>query len=276
MSMNPSRRILAEITRSGDRMVDLGQAALLIAQEDCPGLEVRPYLKKLDELARGASAATHGLAPEEATAALVEHLFVKEGFRGNEDNYYDPRNSYLNEVLDRRLGIPITLSLVGMEVARRLRLPLVGVGLPGHFVLRYSARGEIIFDPFRGGRRLSLEDCRELVARVSGETFPLRPEHLRSATKLEILIRILRNLKSAHMRADDLPRALAAVERIMILDPEDHSEIRERGTILARMGLTTKALVDLETYIRLEPDAHDSDEVWEKVREIRVSRSLLN
>src|SRR5262245_26417260 len=163
MSMNPSRRILAEITRSGDRMVDLGQAALLIAQEDYPGLEVRPYIAKLDALAASAAAVTQGLAPEEATIALVEHLFNKEGFRGNEDNYYDPRNSYLNEVLDRRLGIPITLALVAMEVARRLRLPLVGVGLPGHFVLRYSSRGELIFDPFRGGRRLTLEDCRELV-----------------------------------------------------------------------------------------------------------------
>ena len=274
--MNPSRRILAEITRSGDRMVDLGQAALLIAQEDCPGLEVRPYILRLDQLAESAADVVRGLGQEDGTAALVAHLFSREGFRGNEDHYYDPRNSYLNEVLDRRLGIPITLAIVAMEVARRLHLPLTGVGLPGHFVLRYSAKGELLFDPFRGGRRLSLEDCRELVSRVSGEVFPLRPEHLRSATKHEILIRILRNLKSAHMRAEDLPRTLAAVERIMMLDPDDHSEIRERGTILAKMGLTTKALVDLETYIRLEPDAADSEDVWEQVRSIRGARSLLN
>jgi regulator of sirC expression with transglutaminase-like and TPR domain len=276
MSMNASRRILAELTRSDEGRVDLGQAALLIAQEDYPDLEVRPYLARLDELARRAAPATQGLAPEEATAALVRWLFDVEGFRGNEDDYYDPRNSYLNEVLDRRLGIPITLAVVAMEVARRLGLPLTGVGLPGHFVLRYTNKGEVLFDPFRGGKQLTLEDCRALVSRASGEVFPLRREHLRSATKLEILLRILRNLKNASMRAEDLPRALAAVERIMILNPGDHAELRERGMILAKLGLATKALVDLETYLRLDPDAIDTDEVWEHVRAIRAARSLLN
>jgi len=104
----------------------------------------------------------------------------------------------------------------------------------------------------------------------------LRAEHLRSATKLEVLVRIVRNLKGAYMRSSDLPRALAAVERILILDPDDHSEIRERGDLLAKMGLATKALVDLETYLRLEPDAADADEVWDQVRAIREARSLLN
>ena len=274
--MNPSRRILAELSRSSDGRVDLAQAALLIAQEEYPDLEIRPYLAKLDALASRASSVTNGLPPEEAAAALVRFLYVDEGFRGNEDNYYDPRNSYLNEVLDRRLGIPITLSLIGMEVGRRLRLPLTGVGLPGHFVLRHTSKGEMIFDAYRSGARLTLDDCREIVSRASNGLMTLRAEHLRSATKLEILVRILRNLKGAYGRANDLPRALAAVERILILEPEDHSEIRERGTILAKMGLATKALVDLETYLRLEPDAPDSDEVWEQVRTIREARSLLN
>ena len=276
MSMNPSRRILAELSRSSVGRVDLAQAALLIAQEEYPDLEIRPYLAKLDALAASAAPAVKGLPPEEAAGALVRFLYEEQGFRGNEDNYYDPRNSYLNEVLDRRLGIPITLSLIGMEVGRRLRLPLMGVGLPGHFVLRYTTRGETIFDPYRGGARLTLDDCREIVSRASGGSMTLRAEHLRSATRLEILVRILRNLKGAYMRTQDLPRALAAVERILILEPEDHSEIRERGVLLAKMGLATKALVDLETYLRLEPDAPDSDEVWEQVRSIREARSLLN
>lgn len=274
--MNPSRRILAELSRVSDGRVDLGQAALLIAQEDYPDLEVRPYLAKIDELANRAARVTQGLPPAEAAKALMHHLYEDEGFRGNEDAYYDPRNSYLNEVLDRRIGIPITLAVLGMEVGRRLGLPLHGVGLPGHFVLRYDTKGDLLFDPYRGGKVLTLEDCRELISRVSGEVFPLRSEHLRPATKLEILLRILRNLKHAYTRAEDLPHALAAVERIMILDPEDHSEIRDRGALLATMGLATKALVDLETYLRLEPDAHDSDEVWQQVRSIRESRSLLN
>src|SRR5436309_2883371 len=118
MSMNPSRRILAELSRSADSRVDLGQAALLIAQEEYPDLEIRPYLARLDDLAARASAAASGLPPEEATAALMGFLFRDEGFRGNEENYYDPRNSYLNEVLDRRLGIPISLAVIAMEVAR--------------------------------------------------------------------------------------------------------------------------------------------------------------
>jgi len=276
MSMNPSRRILAELSRSSDGRVDLAQAALLIAQEEYPDLEIRPYLARLDELAARAAPATKGLPPEEAAAALVRFLYVDEGFRGNEDNYDDPRNSYLNEVLDRRLGIPITLSLIGMEVGRRLHLPLTGVGLPGHFVLRYTSKGETIFDAYHGGQRLTLDDCREIVSRASGGVMTLRAEHLRSATKLEILVRILRNLKGAYTRSADLHRALAAIERILILEPDDHSEIRERGTLLAKMGLATKALVDLETYLRLEPDAPDSDEVWKQVRTIREARSLLN
>src|SRR5438093_11295600 len=116
MAMNPSRRILAELSRSADSRVDLGQAALLIAQEEYPDLEIRPYLARLDDLAVRASVTTGGLPPEEATAALMDFLFRGEAFRGNEDNYYDPRNSYLNEVLDRHLGIPITLAVVALEV----------------------------------------------------------------------------------------------------------------------------------------------------------------
>ena len=207
----------------------------------------------------------------------MKHIFQEEGFTGDEENYYDPRNSYLNEVLERRLGIPITLSVVAMEVGRRLGLKLAGVGLPGHFILRHPAPGgDLLFDPFRGGQPLSLDDCREIVSRVSSGTMTLRAEHLRSATKLEVLVRIMRNLKSAYVRAEDLPRALAAVERILILDPDDHDELRERGLILAKMGLATKALVDLESYLRLEPEAADSDEVWQQVRKIREDRSLLN
>ena len=274
--MNPSRRILVELSRSVNARLDLGQAALLIAQEDYPDLEVRPYLARLDELAARAGGVTDGRGPEEASAALVSFLFKDEGFRGNEDNYDDPRNSYLNEVLDRRLGIPITLAVVAIEVGRRLGLPLVGVALPGHFVLRHSDTGESLFDPFHGGRRMTLDDCRKIVSRASEGTLTLGARHLRSATNLEILLRILRNLKGACLKAGDLQRALAAVERVMILDPEDHSEIRERGMILARMGLATKALVDLETYLRLDPDALDSEEVWQQVRAIRGARSMLS
>lgn len=256
--------------------MDLAQAALLIAQEEYPDLEIRPYIAKIDQLAAGAPV-VRDLPTEAAAPSLMKYLFQTQGFQGNEENYYDPRNSYLNEVLDRRLGIPITLALVAMEVGRRVGLRFSGVGLPGHFILKHpQAGGDLFFDPFRGGAEITLDDCREIVSKVSGGLLPLRGEHLRPATKLEILIRILRNLKGAYERANDLPRALAAVERILILDPEDHDEIRERGMILSKMGLTTKALVDLETYLRLEPDAVDTDEVWEQVRAIRQARSLLD
>lgn len=276
MSMNPSRRILVELTRADNRRVDLAQAALLIAQEDYADLEIRPYLTRLDDLAARTAGAIEGVAPRDAAAALTAHVFGTEGFRGNEETYYDPRNSYLNEVLDRRLGIPITLAVVAMEVARRLSVPLEGVGLPGHFILRSPAHAELMFDPFNGGRLVSLDECQEIVSSASEGALDLEHEHLRAATKLEILVRILRNLKSAYLQGSDLPRALAAVERIMILDPQDFSEIRERGLILAKMGLATKALVDLETYLRLDPDAIDSDEIWEQVRTIREARSMLS
>lgn len=261
----------------GDARVDLALAALLIAQEEYPELEIRGYVARIEELASRAAAASKGLAPAAAAGALVKFVFQDEGFRGDEDNYYDPRNSYLNEVLDRRLGVPITLSVLAMEIGRRAGVRLTGVGLPGHFVLRFpAASGDLLFDPFRGGAEISLDDCREIVARISDGALELKAEHLRSSTKLEILVRILRNLKSAYLRAEDLPRALAAVERILILDPDDHDELRERGQLLGKMGLTTKALVDLESYLRLVPDAADSDEIWEQIRTIREARSLLN
>ena len=275
--MNTSRRILAELANGGQVRVDLAQAALLIAQEEYRDLEIRPYLARLDDLAARAARSIGGLPPHVAATGLVRFLFQEEAFRGDEANYYDPRNSYLNEVLDRRLGIPITLCLLAMEVGRRLGLRFAGVGLPGHFVLRHAAPGgELFFDAFRGGNPLTLDDCREIVSRVSEGKLTLRAEHLRPAGKLEILVRILRNLKTSYLKLEDFPRALAAVERLLILNPLDHDELRDRGLLLAKMGLVTKALVDLESYLRLVPDASDTDEVWEQVREIRKARSLLN
>lgn len=269
---------LARALRSPEAELNLGRAALLIARAEYPGLDVGHYLDRLDALARS-------IAPEVAREEDAAHrldllsrfLFISEGFRGNADQYYDPRNSYLNDVLDRKLGIPITLSTIFMEVARRLGLPIVGVGFPGHFLVKYVHRdGEILIDPFHRGAILTPRECRRRLEEMAGGSVPFRAEHLRAVSKAQILFRMLTNLKHIYVRARNFPKALRILDLLLVVDPGAAPDVRDRGLLLSQVGCPGAALHDLERYVAMAPEAEDAEAMAKQVAGIRRRIASLN
>jgi regulator of sirC expression with transglutaminase-like and TPR domain len=239
--------------------VDLAMAALLIAAEEYPQLVPEPYLRRLDELAeRVRDRQWDATAPVVVLQDLSRVLFEEEGFRGNEEEYYDPRNSFLNDVLDRRLGIPITLSVVYLEVGWRLGLPLHGVNFPGHFLVRYDGEAlKLLIDPFQGGRVRFEDEAQDLLDHVYGGSIRMKDEFLRPADRRAILVRILENLKGNYLNSRDDVRALAALERVLLLLPDSADHVRDRGMILTRLGRDGEAGEALRRYLELVPDAPD-------------------
>jgi regulator of sirC expression with transglutaminase-like and TPR domain len=250
--------------------LDLAAAALLIAAEEYPQLPVDAYLHRLDALAERVK---DRLADETAPLVVLQELnrvlFREERYRGNLAAYYDPRNSYLNDVLDRRLGIPITLGLLYLEVGWRLGLPLAGVNFPGHFLVRYGGEAlELLGDPFEGGALRFPDQAQELVDRVYGGLVPLRDEFLRPASKKDMLVRLLSNLKGIHLNGRDDVRALAAIDRILLLRPGAPAEVRDRGLVLARSGRVGEAIADLGRYLDTTPGAPDARRVRRMIEEL--------
>ena len=256
------RALLEAEVRRPDPELDLARAALLIAREEYPQLPVDAYLGRLDALAEKVR---DRLADETAPLVVLEELlntlYTQEGFKGNREAYYDPRNSFLNDVLDRGLGIPLTLAMVLLEVGWRLGLPLEGVNFPNHFLVRY--RGDavsLLVDPYSGESRFE-DEAQELLDRGFGGTVRLQPEFLRVADRRDMLVRMLRNLKGLYLKVHDHARALAAVERILLLTPSSAGDTRDRGVLLARMGRTQEALQALERYLEFAPAAKDAARV---------------
>jgi regulator of sirC expression with transglutaminase-like and TPR domain len=250
--------------------LELAAAALLIAAEEYPQLPVAGYLRRLDELAERVK---DRLADETAPLIVLQELnrvlFQEERFRGNLDAYYDPRNSYLNDVLDRRLGIPISLAIVYLEVGWRLGLPLAGVNFPGHFLVRYGGEAvELLGDPFEAGALRFPDQAQELLDRVYGGLVELRDEFLRPASKKDMLVRLLSNLKGIHLNARDDARALAAIERILLVRPDAPAEVRDRGLVLARSGRVEEAIADLGRYLDTASGAPDARRVRRMVEEL--------
>jgi regulator of sirC expression with transglutaminase-like and TPR domain len=214
ISQDPELALFAHLVARGERDLDLAQAALLIAASEYPGLDPSRYLGRLDVLAESAQ---RTLGREASLVALARWLFEKQGFRGNSGDYYDPRNSFLNEVLDRRTGIPITLGLVILEIARRISLPAHGVSFPGHFLLRGDSSGIPTFvDPFDGSP-LNRADLRVLFTRATGEDRDPEPRLLETATKRQILVRLLNNLRGIYATRGDGPRLRRVLERMSAL-----------------------------------------------------------
>jgi regulator of sirC expression with transglutaminase-like and TPR domain len=243
--------------------LQLAHAALLIAAEEYPQLDPAPYLQRLDYYAERVK---DRLADESAAPVLLSEiskmLFVEEGFKGNAEAYYDPRNSYLNDVLDRRLGIPITLSIIYLEIGWRLGLPLEGVNFPGHFLIRYQGEAlKLLVDPFQDGMIRFEDEAQDLLDRVYGGTVKLQTDYLRGADKRDVLVRLLSNLKTIHLNARDDERALAAAERILILRPDSAEDVRDRGMLLARRGRITEAVAELEHYLEVLPAAPDAQRI---------------
>jgi regulator of sirC expression with transglutaminase-like and TPR domain len=267
----------AEIVSADDNEIDLAQAALIIAAEEYPRLDVELYLERLDAIAeRARKHAAQARDDINVIDALNATLFDELGFHGNNENYYDPRNSYLNEVIDRRTGIPITITVVYMEVARRIGFSVKGVALPFHFIARHDAANGILFiDPFNEGHLMTSADCDELVTRISGGKLELRSEHLEPVTNKQILTRMLSNLVGVHS-ASDHRRALASIERILLINPESATHVRDRGLLLAQIGDHHNAIAALERYIEMSLNAPDADAIREQIRTLFQNQARLN
>ncbi len=258
-----ARSRFAGVVAQQEGDVDLALAALLIAAEEYPQLLPDPYLRRLDILAeRVRDRLDVETAPLVVLQELSRVLFQEEGFRGNAEAYYDPRNSFLNDVLDRRLGVPLTLSLLYLEVGWRLELPLHGVNFPGHFLVRYDGEAvKLLIDPFQNGEIRFEDQAQELLDRVYGGTVSLQPSYLRPAGRKDILVRLLSNLKGIYLNTRDDRRALAATERILLVRPDAAEEVRDRGMLLARLGFADEAVEELREYLTRAPTAEDAERV---------------
>ena len=277
MIADPPLREFAELTGGVDSRVDLGRAALAIARWEYPGLHVDEYLERLDALARGVDGARRSADPVGRLHRLREYLFVDQGFAGNREDYYDPRNSFLNDVLDRRQGIPITLSLVLMEVGKRLGLAVEGIGLPGHFIV--GARlgdSQILLDPFNAGALLTPEACEKLVGRALGRNVTLKPESFAAVTRRQLLARMLANLKGIYWQREAWDRVVGAIDRLLVLDPKAAGEWRDRGLAWSNMGEIRRGLADWERYLTDFPNAADHEAVKGHLRKARQKLAQLN
>ena len=276
---------------------DLATPALMIARLECPLLDPAPYLTQLD--AMGAAARQRLMdsgclqdarKSETAVDVLNTYLFDEEGFTGNQDRYDDPNNSFLHEVLERRTGIPITLGLVYMEVARRAGIHVEGVNFPGHFLMRYpphrnegTTTKDLILDPFHRGARLSERDCRRLFERHVGDEALFDPELLAPATKPQMLTRMLLNLKRIYVRLHSFPQARNVTELLLAVDPPAVTELRDRGLLAYHMNDFSAALRDLQQYLHVTSGAavdeearSDHEQLWEHVKTLRRRVASLN
>ena len=210
--------------------------------------------------------------------ACVDYvLFKQEGFKGNDEDYYDPENSFLNRVMARKTGIPITLSVLYMEVARRAGLEAGGVGFPGHFLVKTVCDGQEVFvDPFHGGRVLSPAELQGLLDRVYGGRLDVRPEFLSVVSHGQIVQRMLNNIKLIYANRKDWKRCLRVVEHLVILNPEDADQVRDRGLLRLRLDDGAGALADLERYLELAPDSDGAPAVREQIERIRKHARVLH
>jgi len=273
----PCRFAFAQETSRPAAEINLALAALLIAQEEYPALDIGSYLLRLDRMAETVRLRLRpGGAPRERLACLSRFLFEEEGFHGSSQDCSDPRSSYLNEVLDRRKGIPITLSAVYLELGKRLGLPLAGVGFPGHFLVKLvSPDEEIVLDPYGGGAEVSPADCQRFLDSLPGGII-LHPRHLAAATSRQILCRMLNSLKEIYIRTDQYDKALAVVERLLILHPDSAGDIRDRGLLACQLRRFGDASRDLDRYLRLAPQAEDRQTICAHLRSIRERMGALN
>jgi regulator of sirC expression with transglutaminase-like and TPR domain len=273
--------------------IGLAEATLLIARIEYPHLDSEPYLAKLDSMGEAArraivedGAATGDTSSEAGIRALNAYLFDTLRFVGNRDKYEDPRNSCLNEVLDRRTGIPITLSVVYMEVARRAGLQLDGINFPGHFLVRCpetQSSPYLIIDPFHAGALLSEHKCRLLLQKHVGSDVAFSKSLLAPATRLQIIVRMLLNLKRIYVHMRSFPQARDVTELLLAITPSALSELRDRGLLAYHLNDVTAALRDLQAYLRLtsmsemDKDAREEhQQIWEHVKTLRRRVAALN
>lgn len=270
-----ARRLFSEIVQRPDEQIDLVEAALLIAADQGSDVVIELRQRHIDNMAHHVKALMSEFSrgepidpiyfPTEVVQVTNLVFYAEEGFYANHDDYYDPRNSYLDQVLERRTGIPITLGLVYMEIANRVGLPLRGVGLPGHFLLGYwpdeDRLPEMIVDPFDRGNILTIGECAGLVYKLYGPSLEFDIEWIKPMARRQILARMLNNLKHAHTAKRQYQNTLNAIDMLLLVQPDAHTELRERAFINYRMGRFAEALKDLERYLQSVPQAVDNQQI---------------
>lgn len=256
-----NRARFARLVAHPEPEIDLALGALTIASDGRPQVDAEAALAELDSLAERVRLRLDvGDAQTHVLERIHDVLHRETGFRGpTSAEFHDPRNSLLDVVLTRRIGLPISLAIVELEVAWRIGLPLVGIALPGHFIV--GAPGGVLVDPAGDGRRLTPDDCQALIRRAVGEGALFHAGMLRPAGRREILTRVLRNLRAAHLAARDWPAALGAVEMLAVVEPTDPDHGRDRGLLLGRMGRFGEAVAALARYLEERPDGHDAGDV---------------
>ena len=267
-----ARRRFEEIAARPDPLVDLVEASLVIALEENPALELDRHLAEVRSWSDAVSSRAAGSRDVERLVDIVNRLlFEEEGFHGEDDDYYDPRSVLLSEVLDRHAGLPITLSILYIELSRRAGLDAVGMALPGRFLVKLCGPfGVIVVDPFEGGRVLSTVELQKILDSMYGGGVRLREDHLRSFSPREILARELAQLKAAYLARGDLPRAAASIDRLLILDDHDAWEVRDRAALAMQMHAYSEAIALLERYLELMPSAEDGARVRERIAWVRA------
>lgn len=249
--------------------VDVAALALLLARDEFPKLDVEGCLSEIDAMAHDARNYMRGDVDAKLTG-LCRYLFHEMGFRGNLQHYYEPANSYFNQVLERRTGIPISLCAVTMAVGRRAGLEVQGVGLPGHFIAKaIEGEDELLFDPFHGGRRLEPRDCENLVRQVTQIEFEATPKNLCAVPIGLMAQRMLNNLKAIYLGQEDYARGARVIQRLWQLDPESALHRRDLGVCFLHLNQPGKALTHLETYLHDSPGALDEADVQKLLLQAR-------
>ena len=280
MEKNRETSSFEDVISQPEDSIDLAVAALLIAKDEYPDLDIHNHLKKIDELAQKVSGQLT-IFHKKSILTMIQQinmvLFEQEGFYGNLRDYYDPRNSFLNEVLDRRTGIPITLSLVYIEIGKRLGLDFFGIGFPGHFIVKCFYQGNsLLIDPFHQGRILEEEDCQKQFQEVYGNNVEFISSSLDILSKRSILCRILVNLKMIYLKRKDFSKALNVIEKIILIFPQQSGEIRDRGLVHLQLNNFSAAIQDWKNYLQLEPKAPDVEQIRNKLRQVAAQVAWKN
>jgi regulator of sirC expression with transglutaminase-like and TPR domain len=267
-----ARQRFRQIAELPDPLLDLVEASLVIALEEDPALDLDRYLTRVSEWSGAVRERLEGSRDIERIVESINRLlFDEEGFRGEDEDYYDPRSALLNEMLDRHSGLPMTLSILYIEICRRVGMDVAGVSLPGRFLVKFSGVfGQIVVDPFDGGRVLSTIELQKLLDTVYGGGVRLREHHLRSFTPKQILARELAHLKSAYLAQRDLPRAAASIDRLLILDENDPYELRDRAAVAVQMHAYREAIECFERYLAIKPHGDDHGRVREQIAYLRA------
>ncbi|NES66014.1 MAG: tetratricopeptide repeat protein [Okeania sp. SIO2D1] len=261
MNYSQYQQLFYSVINQPDEKIDLAKAALFLALEYEPKFDPYEYLNALDTMADEVrEKLPETLYPLQIIKGINNYLYDDLGFAGNTIDYYDPQNSFLNQVIERRTGIPITLSLVYLEIANRINFPMVGIGMPGHFLIRpdFEEAG-IYVDAFNRGEILFPQDCQERLANIYGREVELQPQFLAKVSKKQFLVRMLTNLKGIYLNRNEGLKAIAAIDRILLLFPDAIVEKRDRGVLYYQLNFWAEARQDLENYLVNLPQAEDAE-----------------